>query len=152
MKLKLLLTLALASFLLTSTHAADYAPQVGLQTWTCRNMTFDEMVAFAEKHGLKHIQAIGKHIDPNGSLDDAKKLEIYALYKQGMIGDVNTDRPGMLDFKGKAKWDAWSGKKGTAKDALVAAIKVDDLGWNAASYNQPARIDLFIADLQKNAK
>lgn len=43
-------------------------------------------------------------------------------------------------------------KKGTAKDALVAAIKVDDLGWNAASYNQPARIDLFIADLQKNAK
>ena len=43
-------------------------------------------------------------------------------------------------------------KKGTGKDALVAAIKVDDLGWNAASYNQPARIDLFIADLQKNAK
>jgi cyclase len=43
-------------------------------------------------------------------------------------------------------------KKGTAKDALVAAIKVDDLGWNAASYNQPARIDLFIADLQNNAK
>jgi acyl-CoA-binding protein len=23
-----------------------------------------------------------------------------------------SDRPGMLDFKGKAKWDAWSGKKG----------------------------------------
>ena len=21
-------------------------------------------------------------------------------------------RPGMLDFKGKAKWDAWEGKKG----------------------------------------
>ena len=73
MKLKLLLTLALASFLLTSTHAADYAPQVGLQTWTCRNMTFDEMVAFAEKHGLKHIQAIGKHIDPMGSLEEAQK-------------------------------------------------------------------------------
>ena len=23
---------------------------------------------------------------------------------------------GMLDFKGKAKWDAWSGKKGTSQD------------------------------------
>ena len=59
MKLKLLLTLALASFLLTSTRAADYVPQVGLQTWTCRNMSFEEMVAFAEKHGLtvEFIQA-----------------------------------------------------------------------------------------------
>ncbi|KAJ8971782.1 hypothetical protein NQ317_004346 [Molorchus minor] len=44
-------------------------------------------------------------------------LEIYALFKQGSVGDVNTDRPGMLDMKGKAKWDAWSGKKGLAQDA-----------------------------------
>lgn len=73
MKTKLLLTLALASLLFTSTRAADYAPKVGLQTWTCRNMTFDEMVAFAEKHGLKHIQAIGKHIDPMGPLEEAQK-------------------------------------------------------------------------------
>lgn len=73
MKIKLLLALAFASLVLTSAHAADYAPKVGLQTWTCRNMSFDEMVAFAEKHGLKHIQAIGKHIDPMGSLDDARK-------------------------------------------------------------------------------
>jgi len=25
----------------------------------------------------------------------------------------STERPGMLDFTGKAKWDAWNGKKGT---------------------------------------
>jgi hypothetical protein len=37
---------------------------------------------------------------------------MYALFKQASVGDVNTERPGMLDFKGKAKWDAWSGKKG----------------------------------------
>lgn len=73
MKTKLLLALAFASLLFTSTQAADYAPKVGLQSWTCRNMSFEEVVAFAEKHGLKHLQAIGKHIDPNGSLDDAKK-------------------------------------------------------------------------------
>lgn len=40
-------------------------------------------------------------------------LEIYALYKQATVGDINTERPGMLDFKGKAKWDAWQHKKGT---------------------------------------
>ena len=42
---------------------------------------------------------------------DAELLELYALYKQATVGDVNTARPGMLDFAGKAKWDAWSGKK-----------------------------------------
>jgi hypothetical protein len=63
-------TLALASLIFTvSTQAADYAPKVGLQTWTCRNMKFDEVVAFAEKHGIKHLQAIGSHINPMGSLE-----------------------------------------------------------------------------------
>jgi sugar phosphate isomerase/epimerase len=68
-----LVALAITTTLVGTVRAADAAPKVGLQTWTCRNMSFEEMVAFAEKHGLKHIQAIGKHIDPMGSLDDAKK-------------------------------------------------------------------------------
>lgn len=44
---------------------------------------------------------------------DGDLLELYALYKQATVGDINTERPGMLDFKGKAKWDAWNHKKGT---------------------------------------
>ncbi|ESP02244.1 hypothetical protein LOTGIDRAFT_205113 [Lottia gigantea] len=60
---------------------------------------------------------------------DAEMLEIYALYKQATVGDVNTTRPGMLDFTGKAKWDAWEAKKGTSKeDAEKAYIaKVAEL-------------------------
>jgi diazepam-binding inhibitor (GABA receptor modulating acyl-CoA-binding protein) len=46
---------------------------------------------------------------------DAEMLELYGLYKQATVGDVNTDRPGMLDFKGKAKWDAWESRKGLSK-------------------------------------
>jgi len=42
-------------------------------------------------------------------------LQIYSLFKQGNVGDVNTDRPGMLDFKGKAKWDAWKKLNGKSK-------------------------------------
>jgi sugar phosphate isomerase/epimerase len=72
-RILLIATLALTSLVFTSTQAADYAPKVGLQTWSCRNMNFDEVVAFAEKAGLKHVQAIGKHIDPMGSLDEAKR-------------------------------------------------------------------------------
>lgn len=47
---------------------------------------------------------------------DDQLLELYALYKQATVGDINTERPGMLDFKGKAKWDAWNHKKGTPSE------------------------------------
>ncbi|OUS47435.1 acyl-CoA-binding protein, partial [Ostreococcus tauri] len=57
-------------------------------------------------------------------------LELYALFKQANVGDVNTTRPGMLDFKGKAKWDAWKTKEGMSKEdamtkyvALVGELK-----------------------------
>ena len=46
-------------------------------------------------------------------------LELYALYKQATSGDVSGSRPGMMDFKGRAKYDAWAGKKGTAKDKAM---------------------------------
>jgi diazepam-binding inhibitor (GABA receptor modulating acyl-CoA-binding protein) len=56
---------------------------------------------------------------------DEEKLEVYALYKQATEGDVNKPRPGMLDFTGKAKWDAWNGKKGTSQaDAEQGYIKL----------------------------
>ncbi len=35
----------------------------------------------------------------NKTLSDEELKEIYALYKQATVGDVNIDRPGMLDFK-----------------------------------------------------
>ncbi len=43
-------------------------------------------------------------------------LDLYALYKQATQGDVQGSRPGMLDFKGRAKYDAWSKRAGMAKD------------------------------------
>jgi diazepam-binding inhibitor (GABA receptor modulating acyl-CoA-binding protein) len=48
-------------------------------------------------------------------------LELYSLYKQATEGDVKGSRPGMLDFKGRAKYDAWAARKGTAKDAAQLA-------------------------------
>ncbi len=53
--------------------------------------------------------------------DTEQLLELYALYKQGTSGDVSGSRPGMMDFKGRAKFDAWSKKKGTAQEAAMAA-------------------------------
>ncbi|CAL9689975.1 unnamed protein product [Knipowitschia caucasica] len=47
---------------------------------------------------------------------DEEMLRVYSLFKQASVGDVNTARPGMLDFTGKAKWDAWEKQKGKSKD------------------------------------
>ena len=53
--------------------------------------------------------------------DTVTLLELYALFKQGTAGDTTGPRPGMLDFKGRAKFDAWAGKKGATKDAAMQA-------------------------------
>jgi diazepam-binding inhibitor (GABA receptor modulating acyl-CoA-binding protein) len=50
-----------------------------------------------------------------------KLLELYALYKQGTVGDVTGSRPGMFDLKGRAKFDAWTAKKGLGKDQAQQA-------------------------------
>lgn len=47
---------------------------------------------------------------------DATLLELYALYKQATSGDVSGKRPGMLDIRGRAKWDAWKKREGTSQD------------------------------------
>lgn len=46
-------------------------------------------------------------------------LELYSLFKQATEGDVQGKRPGMLDIKGRAKYDAWAGRKGLGKEAAM---------------------------------
>jgi len=41
---------------------------------------------------------------------------LYGLYKQATMGDNNTSKPSFLDLKGRAKWDAWTAKKGVSQD------------------------------------
>ncbi|XP_062322025.1 acyl-CoA-binding domain-containing protein 7 isoform X2 [Osmerus eperlanus] len=54
---------------------------------------------------------------------DQELLDMYGLYKQIIVGDINIDKPGMLDMKGKAKWEAWNSRQGTSKeDALSAYV------------------------------
>ena len=51
--------------------------------------------------------------------DNATLLKIYALYKQGSVGDNTDKKPGFGDMVGRAKWDAWNSLKGTPKDAAM---------------------------------
>ena len=70
-------------------------------------------------------QTLVKQLSKSPSTDDL--LELYALYKQATSGDVSGSRPGMLDMKGRAKYDAWSKKKGTSKDdAMTSYVALVD--------------------------
>ena len=58
-------------------------------------------------------------------------LQLYSLYKQGSIGDVNTEPPSNpFDFVNKAKYEAWLAMKGKSTDdamkeyvGLIAKLK-----------------------------
>jgi diazepam-binding inhibitor (GABA receptor modulating acyl-CoA-binding protein) len=54
-------------------------------------------------------------------------LELYGLFKQATVGDVEGKRPGLLDPKGRAKFDAWTQRKGTSKEtAMVQYVALVD--------------------------
>ncbi|KAJ8004963.1 hypothetical protein DPEC_G00141730 [Dallia pectoralis] len=52
---------------------------------------------------------------------DKELLDLYGLYKQAIVGDINIDKPGLLDMKAKAKWDAWESRKGMSKNEATTA-------------------------------
>lgn len=52
---------------------------------------------------------------------NATLLELYSLFKQATAGDVQGKRPGLLDPKGRAKWDAWAARQGLAREAAMQA-------------------------------
>lgn len=70
--------------------------QLGLQTWTLRNLDFDGVVSFAKEHGISNLQVIGSHIDPHADWEEikAKKaiLDVNGLraYTFGVAG-TSTD-------------------------------------------------------------
>ena len=61
----------------------------------------------------KDVQALPKR-PANDEL-----LELYALYKQSTEQDVKGTRPGFLEVKGRAKFDAWARKKGISVDTAM---------------------------------
>lgn len=60
--------------------------------------------------------------------DNNTLLQIYSLFKQGSSGDVQGERPGMMDFVARAKYDAWASLKGKSQaDAQQAYVDLINL-------------------------
>jgi len=64
-----------AIFYALTSFSLSAMPQIGLQTWTCRNLSFEEMTAFAVDHGIDRIQLYRAHVNPRDPLEvNEKKL------------------------------------------------------------------------------
>ncbi|XP_026083976.1 acyl-CoA-binding domain-containing protein 7 [Carassius auratus] len=56
---------------------------------------------------------------------DQELLDMYGLYKQAIVGDIDIDKPANTELKGKAKWEAWNSRKGMSnEDAMNAYISL----------------------------
>ncbi len=79
----------------------------------------------ATEEEFEQAQTTVKGLKKTPSNDEL--LELYALYKQASVGDVSGKRPGMLDLKGRAKYDAWQKQRGTdneqARTKYVALVE-----------------------------
>ncbi|MDR2012255.1 MAG: acyl-CoA-binding protein [Rhodanobacter sp.] len=58
-------------------------------------------------------------------------LKLYALYKQGLDGDVSGPKPGFFDFVGTVKYEAWAKLKGmrseqAMRDYIELVKKLED--------------------------
>jgi len=86
--MKQLLRFSLVAFtallLAGSVRAAEFKPVVGLQTWTCRNMSFEQLVDFAVRHKIKYLQCIGKHMDPTAPSEETLRKKAV-LDKNGLV-------------------------------------------------------------------
>jgi len=93
MNLRFLTLLALLGALLSTRSLA--APELGLQTWTCRNMNFDQVVAFATEHGLTKIQFISAQLDPNAPQAESVRKKAV-LTAHGLTAySFGVNRPGL---------------------------------------------------------
>jgi diazepam-binding inhibitor (GABA receptor modulating acyl-CoA-binding protein) len=53
--------------------------------------------------------------------DNDTLLKLYGYYKQATLGNNTTEKPSFLDFKGNAKWNAWTKRNSMSK--LTAKVK-----------------------------
>ena len=82
-----------------SALAADY--KLGVQTWTLRNLDFEQVVEFCSKHKLEYLQVIANHLDPKAPVKETLRkkaildrhgLKVYTFGVAGTSMDKEENR------------------------------------------------------------
>lgn len=76
-----------------------FGPKLGLQSWTCRNMNFDEVVDFAAKQDIHYVELVAPmHLDPAAPPEEnlRKKAQLEAkgitAYSFGVVRPTPQER------------------------------------------------------------
>ncbi len=76
---------AMAVLAIFLSSRAGAAPELGLQTWTCNQMSFDQVVEFAVRHKVTKLQLIApKHVDPNAPREESLRKKAI-LEQHGLV-------------------------------------------------------------------
>ena len=67
------------------------------------------------EEAVNYVQTAEGDFKPSNEL----KLQFYSLFKQATEGDVTGKRPGMTNFVGRAKFDAWEKLKGMSSEEAM---------------------------------
>jgi diazepam-binding inhibitor (GABA receptor modulating acyl-CoA-binding protein) len=87
-----------------------------------------------EKRSFEESAECVMHLVAEPTNED--KLQIYGLFKQSTVGDVNIECPSIFNLSGRAKWYVWNEHKGKtvvqAKTEYVALVDrlVQSIGLN----------------------
>ena len=139
------LTIALASLLAAnSLRSAELSDQLGIQTWTLRNLKFDQVVEFAKKHGIKNLQMIGNHMDPKAPVEETKRkkaiLDAAGLKGERVGGaEVSTVHANFIINRGGA----------TAADVITLVRRVRERVQGASGVTLEPEVLLYGGDWRK---
>jgi acyl-CoA-binding protein len=77
------------------------------------------------KTEFERVVAEVNNSSENKSITNDIKLKFYGYYKQATLGECTTQKPGLFDPVGRAKWEAWN-KLGKMKkvDAMCGYIEL----------------------------
>jgi diazepam-binding inhibitor (GABA receptor modulating acyl-CoA-binding protein) len=80
-----------------------------------------------EAHNVKNL---------NRKPSDNELLKLYGLYKQGLFGNNNTEKPSFFSFKEMSKWNAWTEQAGKGRSAAKREY-IDFVKSLKIKYNTP---------------
>ncbi|XP_063705158.1 acyl-CoA-binding domain-containing protein 6 [Culicoides brevitarsis] len=74
-------------------------------------------------------------------------LDLYAFYKQGLVGDCNVSKPGIFQMTSRAKWSAWNNLRGMSNDDAMQKYveKVNNLFENWQENSNPQQGTSWVA-------
>jgi sugar phosphate isomerase/epimerase len=158
---KYLLLSLLIAFAAGRATADETGPRLGLQTWTCRNMNFEQTVDFAVQHHIKYVQFYSAQLDPAAPVaENQRKKALLAgkgivAYTMGVMGtsmDAAANRKlfdlarlmGMkfivVEPKNMAEWD---GLEALVKEYDIR-LAIHNHG-HGSTYADPATVQKILA-------